>query len=199
MRSDYVKSDILRLLYNSMQYENGLALRVCVETGLRIGDVLALPANALKGQKLTYTASKTKKTGVKTISADLAARLRGISGREHLFEGRRGGTRTRQAVYMDLKKACKALGITGQISPHSARKTYAVEKFREHGLEYVRKELQHNDQTTTMLYALSDVLEPSKAPKQENKCFGCVLSDINERSKLAEEIAQKVAELLKGN
>ena len=66
MRSDYVKSESFRLLINSMQYENGLALRVSLETGLRIGDVLKARPADLKGNKLYFVAQKTGKAGVKT-------------------------------------------------------------------------------------------------------------------------------------
>ena len=148
MRSDYVKSESFRLLINSMQYENGLALRVSLETGLRIGDVLKARPADLKGNKLYFVAQKTGKAGVKTLSKGLATALWRVSGNDWIFEGRgktKTGHRTRQTVYRDLKKVCKRLGIEGQISPHSARKSYAVADFRENGLDHVKKELQHAD------------------------------------------------------
>lgn len=173
MRSDYVNSGAFRLLINSMEYENGLALRVSLETGLRIGDVLALRSCDLNGTKLFYVAKKTGKAGCKTISRRLAtALLRCAGNSEWLFPSNRAksGHRTRHAVYRDLKKVCKRLGVEGQISPHSARKSYAVEDFRENGLEHVKRELQHDSESVTLLYALSDVLSgaPSDAQGGEN-------------------------------
>lgn len=168
MRSDYVNSDAFRLLINSMEWENGLALRVSLETGLRIGDVLELRPNDLNGTKLSYVARKTGKAGTKTISRKLAdALLRSAGNADWLFPSNRSksGHRTRYAVYRDLKKVCKRLGVEGQISPHSARKTYAVADFRENGLEHVKKELQHDQDSVTLLYALSDVL--SGAPSED--------------------------------
>lgn len=168
MRSDYVNSGAFRLLINSMEWENGLALRVSLETGLRIGDVLALRPSDLNGTKLSYVARKTGKAGTKTISRKLAgALLRCAGNAEWLFPSNRSksGHRTRHAVYRDLKKVCKHLGVEGQISPHSARKTYAVADFRENGLEHVKKELQHDQDSVTLLYALSDVL--SGAPSED--------------------------------
>lgn len=172
MRSDYVKSDALRLLINSMQYENGLALRVSLETGLRIGDVLKARPSDLKGTKLSYVAQKTGKAGVKTLSKSLANALRRISGADWIFEGRgksKTGHRTRQTVYLDLKKVCKRLGVDGQISPHSARKSFAVADFREHGLDHVKKELQHDQDSVTMLYALSDLLSGASYDDQSGE------------------------------
>lgn len=171
MRADYVNSEAFRLLINSMQWENGLALRVSLETGLRIGDVLSLTVRDLKGCTLSYVASKTGKAGKKTISRKLAAALRRSSGSSMwLFPGRDSvHHRTRQAVYKDLKKVCKRLGVAGQISPHTARKTYAVEEFHEHGLDHVKKELQHDDASVTLLYALSDMLSPSGDSKKDSE------------------------------
>lgn len=157
MRSVYVQSSVLRMLVNSMAYENGVAMRVCSETGLRIGDVLSLRPSDLKGNRLSYVAHKTGKAGVKLLSSDLAACLRRVSGKSWIFPGRDPQKhRSRQAVYLDLKKVCREYGLTGQISPHSARKTYAVEEYRQYGLEAVQRELQHSDVHTTLMYALSD-------------------------------------------
>ena len=42
MRTDYLNPALYNKLYTVMTYENVLALRVSLETGLRVGDVLAL-------------------------------------------------------------------------------------------------------------------------------------------------------------
>lgn len=142
-----------------MQYENALALRLSLETGLRIGDCLALTPAQLQGQTISYTAQKTGKRGKKRITADLANRLRKISSKKFIFEGRNGNKpRTRQAVWKDVKKASAIAKIEGNFSPHSARKTYAVEEFHAKGFNEVQKELQHDRAETTMLYAYSDIL-----------------------------------------
>lgn len=194
MRSDYVNSDALKLLTNSMQYENGLALRVSLETGLRIGDVLKARPADLRGRYLSYTAEKTGKSGVKKLSFKLAKALERISGNEWIFDGRgksKTGHRTRQAVYRDLKKVCKRLGVEGQISPHSARKSFAVEDFHKHGLDHVKNELQHDNTGVTLLYALSDVLNGSAegGTIEEN---GALIREIH---KIVTEILHSVRKL----
>ena len=144
-----------------MQYKNALALRCSLETGLRIDDVLNLRRQQLQKCTLYGYASKTKKSFRKVVSQDLARRLREIQGEYYIFEGRLDPKRhrTRQAVWKDVKKAAKILEIDGNIAPHSARKTYAVEKFKDGGLGTVKRELQHNDIGTTMLYAFADYLD----------------------------------------
>ena len=120
---------IYKKIYMVMQYENALALRVSLETGLRIGDVLRLRPQDIEGRTITVTAQKTGKECSKVLSADLCKRLSQISGKEWVFEGRFGDKpRTRSAVW------------------------------NNEGLPEVQKELQHDRADTTMLYAFSDML-----------------------------------------
>lgn len=175
-----------------MQYENALALRLSLETGLRIGDCLSLKPEQLQGQVITYTAQKTGKSGKKKISADLAQRLRKISSKKFIFEGRSGDKpRTRQAVWKDVKKASKIAKIDSNFSPHSARKTYAVEEFHHKGFNEVQKELQHDRAETTMLYAYSDILFGKGENNSENVEY---LTEVAEKTL---EIVQKIAKKLK--
>lgn len=146
-----------------MTYDNALALRVSLETGLRIGDVLSLKPENIQGNILHYTAQKTGKSGKKKIPADLMKKLLKVAGKEWIFEGRSGeGHRTRQAVWKDVKRASKIVGVEGNMGCHSARKTYAVNLFQQNGLTEVQKELQHDNSNTTFLYAYSDVLSNKK-------------------------------------
>lgn len=152
-----------------MQYKNALALRTSLETGLRIDDVLSLRRQQLDKRTLYGIAKKTKKSFRKVISQDLANRLREIQGIYFIFEGRLDPKkhRTRQAVWKDMKKAAQVLDLHGNFAPHSARKTYAVEKFHDGGIATVKRELQHNDIQTTMLYAFADYLDD--LPPQKNR------------------------------
>lgn len=149
-----------------MQYENSLALRTSLETGWRISDVLSLTPKQIQGRTIRIVAQKTGKPDKKVVSADLAKRLKQISGREFVFEGRFGDKpRTRQAVWKDIKRSAKQLKLDGNISCHSARKTYAVEDFKDGGLAQVQKDLQHSDVNTTMLYAFADLIDRTPAMK----------------------------------
>jgi integrase len=161
MRTFYLNPTVYNKMYSVMQYINALALRVSLETGLRIDDVLSLRRQQLQKRTLFGIAKKTKKSFRKVISQDLAKRLTEIQGQYYIFEGRLSPKkhRTRQAVWKDVKKAAQILEINGNIAPHSARKTYSVELFRDGGLANVKRELQHNDIQTTMLYAFADYLD----------------------------------------
>lgn len=173
-----------------MTYENVLALRVSLETGLRIDDVLSLRANQVMRRTICGIAEKTDKPYRKAISADLAKRLAALTPNKggYIFPHRLDPMkhRTRQAVWANMKKAAALMGVKMNAAPHSARKTYAVEMFRDKGLERTQRELQHDRISTTMLYAFSDMLCGAEHKTQ----------DIVDMDTFAEIIAEKVAEKL---
>jgi len=163
-RTHYLSPALYNKLYAAMQYENALALRTSLETGWRIDDVLHLREQDLQGRTLSMCAMKTGKWDKKVVSADLAKRLRQVAAHGRLFDGRFGNKpRTRQTVWRDVKKAAKILRIDGNIAPHSARKTYGVEDFKENGLRKVQDDLQHDSINTTMIYAFADLIDRTPA------------------------------------
>ena len=191
MRTDYLNPQLYNRLYSCMTYENVLALRVSLETGLRIDDVLSLRASQIVRRTICGTAEKTGKPYKKTISADLAKRLAALTPNKggYIFPHRLDPMRhrTRQAVWVNMKKAAVLMGVKLNAAPHSARKTYAVEMFKDKGLEQTRKELQHDKISTTMIYAFSDMLCESQRNTQ----------DIVDIEIFAEKVAEKVAQKLK--
>lgn len=156
-----MKPEHYRKLFTFMQYENALAARVSLETGMRIGDVVRMKPDQLAGRTISFTADKTGKKGKAVITQDLANRLRAISGDEYIFSGRSNGHRTRQTVWRDVTRAAEALraaGIIGEanITPHSARKTFAVTDAEQHGIKHTQQALQHSSIETTKLYVFSE-------------------------------------------
>ena len=158
MRAEYAEPELLRFLMAAMQPENALALEVSLETGLRIDDVLSLRSADLSGRTLTVVEKKTGKPAKKVIKPALADRLRRNAAGERLFPSLRAEHRARSTVYVDLKKAAKRYGVRVHMSPHSARKAYAVQVYRENGLSATQRALNHDNAGTTLIYALSDVL-----------------------------------------
>ena len=91
------------------------------------------------------------------------------AGRLYVFEGRTDWRkhRTRQAVWKDTVR-CAAFFQRGgsvpkgaTVSPHSARKVYAVSEYHRTGsLDDVRRKLNHDPahMATTLVYALCDQL-----------------------------------------
>ena len=160
MQSEYLEPKLFKKVWAAMPKTASLAVRLSLETGMRVGDVLALTPDRLGRDSVRFTAQKTGKDGVAKISPRLARELRDNASCEWVFPGKKPGQHlTRQAVYQAVKRACAMLGIEGQISPHSARKTFAVVERKAHGLTAVKKALQHDSVETTKIYAYSDLVE----------------------------------------
>jgi integrase len=140
--------------------ENRLALEVSACTGLRISDVLNLRTDRLS-ERFTVRELKTGKNRRVRIPPRLLDRLIAGAGKIWVFEGRTDYRkhRTRQAVFKDLQRTAKMFRVKVHVSPHSARKIYAVGEYRRTGsLQRVRELLNHEDEAVTMLYAMADQL-----------------------------------------
>lgn len=134
-------------------------LRVAELTGLRVGDVVKIRVADLDEDGVRYVAEKTGKPGRAPLPPALVARLRKGAKYGWVFPSPRKPRRhiTRQAIWARVKRASERAAIPpAGVSPHSLRKTYAVEKFKTEGIEAVRRALQHGDRRTTEIYALSD-------------------------------------------
>jgi integrase len=134
-----------------------LPLRVSLETGIRIGDVVALRVSDVKKDGIHYTAKKTKKSGIAKISDSLRRQL--PKNGKWLFPSpfKAGRHITRQAVWARMKTAGKNAGIDLEgLSPHAMRKAFAVELYRKKGFKAVQEALQHNYASTTEIYTFAD-------------------------------------------
>lgn len=165
MKSDFIDKDIMGHLLYALTYENRLVCKVCLETGLRVGDVLCFKTADLKKKSFTIAEQKTKKKKVVRLREPLKKELLGIAGAIFVFEGRTDPKkhRTRQAVYSDIKRACKSFRVKENFSPHSLRKAYAVDLYKRSGdLGKVQRALNHDNELVTLLYALADELSKKK-------------------------------------
>lgn len=170
MRSDWISDDVFGLLLSACMPENRLALLVSMTTGLRIGDVLRLRPADIITDRPTITEAKTHKRRRVYIPLKLREQLARGAGRFWVFPGRldERKPRTRQAVYKDLRRVAKLYRLDGKVirahvSPHSARKIYAVKEFHKGGLKHVQALLQHDSEAVTMLYAMADQLTKQRA------------------------------------
>lgn len=158
MRTEYLLNKEVECILAALTPENRLVMRVCLHTGLRVSDVLALRSERL-APRFWVTESKTGKRKQIGLPADLLRDLRSQAGREWVFESRCSPQqhRTRQAVWADVKRAAKAFRLPQNVAPHSFRKVYAAELLERYGdIEKVRRALNHGSQATTLIYALAD-------------------------------------------
>ena len=159
IKADFIEREHFSLLLELMRPDNALALRVALVTGLRIGDVLALTPECLGSDNIVRTiCAKTDKPFEGRVPSHIAIELWQNANDFWLFPSPtdRERHKTRQAVWADLKKAVKKCGVRLNVTPHSARKIYAVETFHRKGLDAVQERLGHDRIETSMLYAFAD-------------------------------------------
>ena len=161
MKSRFLEQSEIKNLRTALGDVAFLPLLVSLETGLRIGDVVALKKSSIKKDGIHFQAKKTKKRGIAKISAKTRKKLleNDKNGEKWLFPSpyKAGHHITRQAIWQRLKKAGKSCGIEiDGLSPHSLRKVFAVELYREKGFQAVKEALQHNYSATTEIYTFAD-------------------------------------------
>lgn len=176
MQSEYVDRETLERVLFYVPPQTLLILRVSLETGLRISDVLSLTRSSLKVEKydckIYYIAKKTKKRGKTSIPLELYDDIMKTAGDRWLFPGVKADKpKTRQAVWKSLKRACMKAQVSENVTPHSCRKIFAVELYHNKGLPAVKEALQHNSDELTKMYAYSDML-------RTNRDFVTKLADI---------------------
>ena len=158
MRARYLTQAEIDKLAQFMTPEAWLPLRVAFATGLRVGDVVALMGWNLREDGVVYVAQKTGKAGFAPCPRGfLEAMRRQMRGGFCFPAKRKRGHITRQAVWSRVKRACTLAGIdSAGISPHSFRKSFAVELLRKSDLRTVQEALQHSSAYVTEQYAFSD-------------------------------------------
>lgn len=168
MTAEYLLLDEMEHVFAALTPANRLVCRVCVATGLRVGDVVQLRTEQLKPQ-FWITEQKTGKRRRVNLTKDMLEQLQAQAGRIWVFEGSKGPDhhRTRQTVWRDVKRAAKAFRLPQNVSVHSLRKVWAVDKLnRARGnLAVVQRGLNHSDQATTMIYAMAYQLYQAKYGK----------------------------------
>ena len=160
--SKYIETDLIQAIEDSMPHYTAGVWRLCCETGVRVSDAVSARVKDFDTDcHFHYIAHKTGKKGTAVVSSDFISRYVGKKTyrNRYVFPSPKkvGCHVTRQTVFNHVKKACRKLGISDEgVSPHSARKHFAVELFHEKGLSATMAALQHKDVGTTMIYALSD-------------------------------------------
>lgn len=159
MKSDFIEKDVFELILELVPYDVAIALRVSLETGLRIGDVLTLKPENITDNKISVIAQKTRKPMCAEIPKEYARYLERHA--VWCFPSPRDATkhRTRQSVWACVKRAVARLSIAENVTPHTARKIFAVERFKRKGLRETQDALQHDSVSTTLLYAFADKLD----------------------------------------
>lgn len=163
-RTSYATPAQMGHILAALMPTNALIVRLCMKTGLRVSDVLALKTAQLKPRQ-TVREMKTGKSRRVVWGHDLYTQMLQQAGSIWVFESRTDPHkhRTRQAVYKDIKRAAAVFQRSGAVSrrqcigTHTARKIAAVDAYHKGGLPAAQKLLNHSDPAITLLYALADL------------------------------------------
>ncbi len=157
MKTEYLLQREVDLVLAALTDTNRLVMRTALQTGLRVGDVLALTPDRLKPH-FWVTEQKTGKRRQVGLPEPLLSDLKKHAGKQWVFPGRNPMKHhTRQAVWKDVKRAAQAFRLKQNVGPHSARKVYAVDLMKRYGdIERVRRALNHSSESVTLIYAMAD-------------------------------------------
>jgi integrase/recombinase XerD len=135
-------------------------LRLMVDAGLRVGEVLALQMRDLDwtAGKLMIRQGKGAKDRVVWINEDLLVLLRQWRERrptgDVLFTTLKGDELDSRYVREMVKRLARKAGIEKDVHPHLLRHTMATDLLRAtKNLRLVQKALGHSNITTTTIYA----------------------------------------------
>lgn len=125
------------------EYRNYLLISVCLNTALRICDVLSLKWKdliELKSKKIkNHISIQENKTGKATIikinpilksDIKLYMKKEGLKG-EYVFTNKNGTSLSRVSAFKLVKSGGKAIGLEHEISPHSLRKTFGYHAWKK--------------------------------------------------------------------
>ena len=171
MTTQYLLHEQLGHVLAALTPSNELVCRVCLTTGLRVSDVLQLRPEQIR-RNIWITEAKTGKRKQIGFSDEMRRAILAQSSKHWAFPSPKNAAkhRTRQAVWADVKRAAKAFRLPQNVGTHSMRKVYAVELMERYGdIERVRKALNHDRYTTTMLYAMADKLLREKPSRHTRR------------------------------
>ena len=171
MKTEYLLHREVEHVLAALMPVNRVVMRVCIHTGLRVGDVLALRTDQI-APRFWVTEQKTKKRRIVGLPADLLVDMRKIAGKKYVFEHSNDPERhrTRQAVWKDVKRAARAFRLPQNVAPHSARKVDAVDLLAKYGdIAKVQRALNHSGPSVTMIYAMADQLYRQKYHKKPHE------------------------------
>lgn len=171
MKTEYLLHREVEHVLAALMPVNRVVMRVCIHTGLRGGDVLALRTDQI-APRFWVTEQKTKKRRIVGLPSDLLVDMRKIAGKKYVFEHSNDPERhrTRQAVWKDVKRAARAFRLPQNVAPHSARKVYAVDLLAKYGdIAKVQRALNHSGPSVTMIYAMADQLYRQKYHKKPHE------------------------------
>ena len=174
MKTEYLLDREVGHVLACLTWQNRLIMQMVLHTGMRISDVLELRTGQLvpSGWLVEKKTGKRRRYG---IPEPLLSNIKRQAGKVWAFPSpvKRGNAerhKTRQAVWRDVKRAQRAFRLAQNVGTHSFRKVYAVRLMEKYGdIEKVRRNLNHESDSVTAIYAMADVLLERRLRERRQK------------------------------
>lgn len=148
------------LLLKARSQRDYILWLVGTNTGLRIGDILKLKVEDVKGAFINLTEQKTRKKKAikinKKLKDAIKGYIKGMKNNQTLFPSRHGVNRPMSVrrCQQIIKALAEKLGIEENISTHSLRKTFAYNLYKVTGnnIGLVMEALNHSKEIITLRY-----------------------------------------------
>jgi integrase len=151
-----ITNDQAAKLLRRLDRRDQLLIRLAIQSGLRVSDILNLKKEAIK-KTMTVFETKSKRERTFKIDTELYQDLKNFTkykkNASYVFHSSRSLMKPvhRTTIHRRIKKALKGLKFNASV--HSTRKLYAHNIFSEtHDLKKVQEALHHRNLMTTLAY-----------------------------------------------
>jgi len=155
---DKAKLEAFKAWFAARSVRNHMMVLVGINTGRRIGDILALRVRDVDGKHIVVREQKTGKRLFITINDEMSHAFRqyckGMAPGEFLFQSREGVNQalTTSMAYRILQEGAAAVGLK-HVGTHTLRKTFGYWFYQQNkDLALLSKILGHSDPSITALY-----------------------------------------------
>lgn len=137
--------------FHESGYTVCLAVALCFQIGVRIGELVALKWSDIFEEKKNYLHIQRMETKKHTQMGDGSWKCTGYGNSEYIFVGKDGQRIHSKALDTRIRKYCRYIGISEK-SMHKIRKTYisTLIDSRTVNLNTIRDLVGHEDERTTL-------------------------------------------------
>lgn len=164
--TDYLLHREVDQVLGCLMPTNALVIRMIIQTGLRVSDVLCLRTEQVsRSPQFWITEAKTGKRKKIRLTDALWRDVVDQAGIYWVFEHRTDPNkhRSRATVWADVHRAAKAYRIDATVGTHTFRKVYAVGLMHKyHDSDRVQRALNHASKEVTLIYMMADLRREQK-------------------------------------
>jgi site-specific recombinase XerD len=150
---------VISLIASATNIKHRLIIALLYSSGMRVGELISLEIKDIdvhRRQIFVYQ-SKGRKDRVITLAESIIPLLENYitayTPVQYVIENPKRGPYSASSIRQFLHRLCKKVGISGRVTPHTLRHSYATHLIEQGvGLRHVQELLGHAKPETTMIY-----------------------------------------------